>query len=183
MGKVLHASYSGWFPFCVTESDGSNVGEGTEYPIAMSLNESMYLYWKVKSWQVNITLDTTTASFPFERRGEGDPMPNPTKEEDLVCYSGIGGDFFPSGFDQIGIGFYLNSPRVIRVGELFYPNIFVSGNIAAQIFNSVYEPPAEYPANLTLDFGEVIYSLNISKNGSFSLTGSIQETDTWPYAD
>ena len=181
MGQVLHASYSGWFPFCVTESDGSNVGEGTQYPISMSLVSAMHLYWKSRAWQVNITQDTTTADFSFQRRGQSDPQPNPTKEEDLVCYSGIGGDFFPDGFDQIGIGFFLNSPRIIRVGELFYPNIFVSGNIAAQTWSSVYETPAEYQTTLVWDFGETLRGIKVSRSNDFLLAGSIVESDTWPY--
>ena len=51
MGKVLHASGSGWFPDCLAV--GISVGTGN-YPIGMSLKQGMEIYWRVRKWDVSI---------------------------------------------------------------------------------------------------------------------------------
>ena len=88
MGKVLHASYSGYFPACIQtapESKGNLVG-GT-------LEQIMELYWRVKAWR----LDSISGSQSFDY-GDGDIYTitytatqqslgsvDPTIEENLVC--------------------------------------------------------------------------------------------------
>jgi len=52
MGRVLHASYSGYFPFCLSEGDPNSVGAGTAYPLGMSLENAMTLYWRIKSYRL-----------------------------------------------------------------------------------------------------------------------------------
>lgn len=53
MGKVLHASYSGWFPNCV------NVplfGQPPNfyYPFSITLSQALEIYWRVKKWDISI---------------------------------------------------------------------------------------------------------------------------------
>ena len=88
MGKVLHASKSGYFPACIqtAPTDKSNLVGGT-------LEQIMELYWKVKSWR----LDSVSGSENFDY-GEGGVITftytasqqslgsvNATNETDLVC--------------------------------------------------------------------------------------------------
>ena len=46
MGKVLHASKSGYFPFCISE-----VGSITE-GFRGTLEQMMTIYWRVKKWNI-----------------------------------------------------------------------------------------------------------------------------------
>jgi hypothetical protein len=61
MAKVLHASYSGYFPACIQTApeDKSNLVGGT-------LEQIMELYWRVKAWR----LDSVSGSVNFDY-GEG----------------------------------------------------------------------------------------------------------------
>lgn len=52
MGKVLHASGSGYFPFCLTKGVPPSTGLGTNYPISLSLTKYMSWWWKVKTWNL-----------------------------------------------------------------------------------------------------------------------------------
>ena len=46
MGKVLHASYSGYFPSCIREETRERgIVEG-------SIENLMYIYWRVKTWKL-----------------------------------------------------------------------------------------------------------------------------------
>jgi hypothetical protein len=53
MAQVLHASYSGYFPFCLTKGTPPQTGKGTNYPISLSLAKYMSWWWKVKTWEVS----------------------------------------------------------------------------------------------------------------------------------
>jgi len=59
MGKVLHASKSGYFPFCIKERTTENVGPGTRYPIGLSLEDAMRAYWLIDA----LTIESSTFSY------------------------------------------------------------------------------------------------------------------------
>jgi hypothetical protein len=46
----LHPKY---FPFCIQDAGSIPTGNGTEYPLGMSLKAVMELYWKCKSYFIN----------------------------------------------------------------------------------------------------------------------------------
>jgi hypothetical protein len=117
MGKVLHASYSGYFPFCTQQGTPSS---SKEY-LSLSLLEAMTLFWRVKKWEVKVTgvlnytyppsgdsyrfLQSLTypsdSFFECETRGT-----NITTEEDFVCVQDaddfIFGSFAPTREFQFG---------------------------------------------------------------------------------
>ena len=176
MGKVLHASYSGWFPFCI--ASGGTTGQGTDYPLGLSLAKAMELYWKVKQWRVELNQDGTTADFNFERVGELEAG-NPTKEEDLVCSFPIGGDFFPAGFDQIGISMFSGPSNVVFSGGNYYPKINLSGNIVANSWQTIDDGILTQVGSITISgFG----SINCYGSSGIILTGTISPIEYWPYA-
>ena len=86
MAKVLHASYSGYFPFCVPSG---KITSGSF--IAVSLEEAMSIFWKVKIMSfVWLSEQTATSNegdeFKIQRSLSYDeliPIPN---EQNLVCY-------------------------------------------------------------------------------------------------
>jgi hypothetical protein len=97
MAKVLHASYSGYFPSCLIE-----------FPelATQSLENAMTIYWRVKSWTITIT----STDFPISPRTFTSTAPDETY---LVCdqTTSAGTGFSPdddNGFFFVD-GFYVNS--------------------------------------------------------------------------
>ena len=74
MGKVLHASGSGYFPSCLSQNSTL---------ATQSLTDAMEIYWKVRSWAVTISGDVN---------GYQVFVSTASDETDLVC----GSDFLPS---------------------------------------------------------------------------------------
>lgn len=54
MGKVVHASYSGYFPFCIKERTTESIGSGTPYPIGLSLENLMRFFWIINEFSIGI---------------------------------------------------------------------------------------------------------------------------------
>lgn len=132
MGKVLHASGSGYFPFCLTKGTPPSTGKGTNYPISLSLTKYMSWWWKVRTWTL------TGSSACNETADGGDLVNNWTttslnqdtdwtggipSEENLVCQ----GDR-----NILNIGFNGNSSVVGNFTNnwfvYFYSNVYIDGS-------------------------------------------------------
>jgi len=96
----LHASKSGYFPFCLEEATEGEYGAGTIRPFEMSLEDAMALYWKYKSFKVTGSIIGNfnaqvidNAAFIFQMDGTGASInTGQPKMSDLVCndfYSAI----------------------------------------------------------------------------------------------
>lgn len=139
MGKVLHASGSGYFPFCLTKGVPPETGKGTLYPISLSLTKYMSWWWKVKTWK----LTGNSACIETATPPEGDPLVNNwsttglvqdenwtlsiPSEQNLVCE----GVRIIRKDEDNGIGFNGNS---IQLGSFtndwtitFYTTVYISG--------------------------------------------------------
>lgn len=79
MGKVLHASKSGYFPFC---SSNFELIEG--FYISGTLYQIMAIYWRVKRWKYKIS-GSYIGSLSITGSGEFDQNITPSSEENLVC--------------------------------------------------------------------------------------------------
>lgn len=83
MGKVLHASYSGYFPTCIqTELPNIQDLQARYSGEASSLELMMALYWRVREWEINYQSQeegggtvTATGVYGFDA----------STEEGLVC--------------------------------------------------------------------------------------------------
>jgi hypothetical protein len=132
----LHASYSGYFPFCIYEGD-EDVGDGTAYPVDMSLKDAMKLYWKAKSFDISETWNTLAEKTTVIGNTNTilTPNGNLNKMSDLVCRPPIessdsSGTFVlkREGEDPIqfqdSINLYLFQDRgVVFKNERYYPQI------------------------------------------------------------
>lgn len=136
----LHASYSGYFPFCIYEGVG-NIGDGTSYPVGMPLEDAMTLYWKAKSFRIVETWNSLRDDTGATVTGSTDTILTPNgdlnKMSDLSCSpaieaSGQSGTFsitlpsatFPGPYlFQDYITLYLFGGGVILRDELYYPSI------------------------------------------------------------
>ena len=141
----LHASYSGYFPFCITE--GGEVGNNTSNPVGMSLEDAMALYWKPK--KIRITENWST------RWGAGDQYDvtvsgstnvsfstGKTKMSEAVCapfdtiITGNAGTFTrisptatpptDSKIDILNLQLFVDEPYVVLQDGLYYPRLVFS---------------------------------------------------------
>jgi len=156
----LHPKY---FPFCIQDAGAIPTGNGTEYPIGMSLEAVMELYWKCKSYNINggysfsYYFDLISVqkiyiindSYSSESRSLS-YWPNTMS--DMICTlpefygEGFGtGTIFTTnaGTETNSQPYYYmtmfnslpNAPSVIKKGELYYPK-----------FVLVFAPALEYGA-------------------------------------
>ena len=101
MGKVLHASYSGYFPWCESSQDIAPYSI-----IGTNISEIMLPFWRVSEWDFSIAYDFGSGivfeneffipekfSFPYSQI---------ETEEDFVCaFAGVGKDGLVGGSGQI----------------------------------------------------------------------------------
>ena len=123
------------------EDGGYEVGAGTLWPIGMSIDECMFLYWKAKSFNLVENWSTTgpnsstvNGSTNTTLTATGDKM------SDVLCttyqtISGRSGTFSiyltnatnpgPYSFqDFILLDLFIGNPQVIKIGSLYYPQIY-----------------------------------------------------------
>ena len=90
----LHASKSGYFPFCLEEAIEGDYGVGTLRPFEMSLEDAMALYWKYKSFKITGSITGSFSgelgpgfeSFEFQINGTGALIETgQPKMTNLVC--------------------------------------------------------------------------------------------------
>jgi len=84
MGKVLHASYSGWFPFCVRQIDSIYPFPPASYSPA-SLETVMKIWWRIKKIRFYGTYTQTNLETPVDVPWEFVAQRNAGAEESLVC--------------------------------------------------------------------------------------------------
>jgi len=143
MGKVLHASGSGYFPFCLTRGVPPETGRGTDYPISLSLTKYMSWWWKVKTWTLTgnssyvetaesgalINISTTIGLIQDEYYTSNIPS-----EENLVCqtlrtivvgYNGDSQGTIPRQFSNAWTINFFNHAYIN--GSTIYPMIVVDG--------------------------------------------------------
>jgi hypothetical protein len=143
MGKVLHASGSGYFPQCIKDY---NVG-------IFSLEEAMKIYWRIKSWEFNASITAQINDEIFSGNTSFNVLSTANKEEDLVCSNGFyGSKDYPDGSPNVNIFFnpqvYKNINTYIgfRLGISLYglPTIpsfsfFIAAFYSDESYNGNYE--------------------------------------------
>ena len=140
MGKVLHAGASGYLPFCIIPA--STIPQevvGTYYPFALSLDQLVSLFWRVKKWTYEDNLGPTGTIFSFYVNLMGPGFSDlPNNEEGLVCVNSYNydGGFFRGGdavsfitlfelFTSAVIGGGVGP--ILKVGGSYYPRLFLVG--------------------------------------------------------
>ena len=93
----LHASKSGYFPFCLEEAVAGEYGPGTNRPFEMSLEDAMTLYWKYRTVKITGSIsgnffridDDETYTWVWTVAGTGSLIGNEAGEQpkmsDQVC--------------------------------------------------------------------------------------------------
>lgn len=170
MASLIHASGSGYFPFCISE-DAGLIGENTFYPIGLTLETAMRWYWKIQTWQLvweykedGITIYSQSFSFAshaqYLQSSLSGQINIPTDFRELVCSAETSVGASPpaeaSPLDFCGMILFDddngNSPRLVRAGGLYYPRLYagalIQGNPAP---NTIGDELYTDPATITID--------------------------------
>jgi hypothetical protein len=198
MGKVLHASSSGYYPFCLSSSLNNSYFDG-------GLENNMTLFWRVKnwgllfdvSWIVTSPVSTTTEISTNQLGSSGPFKPNGAQigdEESLVCADYI---FFEWPCTQI-----VTTPsstttttviaRLTVGGQATESRIYFTFSVADILITS--DPPPFLPRKKAGDANIVAYNINraipayvITSFNIFSPTGfddiSLTATEYWSYGN
>jgi len=157
MGKVLHASKSGYFPRCL--SDSSELPRDSNYIIG-GIQEVMTPFWRVRKWEISVTgsfSDGGLTQWDFNGTANelfGNPVIE--KEEDLICFNSQDKFYisFSSGYVSWGTlttiveqgqppitePLILEAPLYVGLGYLFSPyNTFEANSIVRN--DDVYKLP------------------------------------------
>jgi len=143
---MARVSFPGIAPFCYTATNnGSLVGDGTFYPVGLTIEEFCYLYWKVRTFRFAGS-STVYIGPPIEEDVTSsvndcltiidDPFIfNPSSELDLVC------DWTVDKFYQAEFTKPLDPPEVgnaVYYISLFLGNFFPMPNL--YFYNGLYWP-------------------------------------------
>ena len=179
MGKVLHASGSGYFTGCIEESTDS------VYAV-WPLEQAMQTYWRVRAWDFNANIVVRIFDYPDE--GENTDVPyttsvtdirsNAEEEEELVCFN----EFFKAGVDL----FFFPAKKV---GDLYYSGLggFIDDGASGTEFsfwvdNQTYPSP-QFPISIlgsTLDLTAFNYGEE-QETEVISCTASLTPSEWWSY--
>ena len=195
MGKVLHASFSGYFPTCIID--------GTPTPpeqyLSLTLEQAMGLFWRVKTWEarasgsfhdavLEATIEYTSTSF-------ADMTPTITigQEEDFVCKGNEtfyferaatatitpdeGGPYDADG----NINFQYNFSSINKSGSTYYPYALIGSINSASSKDGGGSKIGTFKIKY-LDL-EVIGDLFGSDGSSGSALIEINAREYWPYGE
>lgn len=211
MGRVLHASYSGYFPVCMEENrnpaDNFIFAGRTYGKISSSLENIMALYWRVKKWEFNFSGSVVFRQPGFDERtifydSQGyKPLLDldnsfPEREEDLVCYRpfyffGIGGEAVLDGliYDLACAMFFAPKYSINPENNIITTYVYIDVGAPTLGFLSLAYP-GQFPIQLGtfgINFLDKKISGNLSATSSLIVSGSaelsIRAKEYWAYED
>jgi hypothetical protein len=187
MGKVLHASKSGYFPGCIQESTDS------VYAV-WPLEKAMQTYWRVRAWDFNA--DIVVRFFDYPDEGENTDIPFTTSvtdirsdaedEETLVCSN----EFFKAGIQNADLFFFpvsFPSYPYRKVGDLYYSGFggFIEDNAEETEFSFWAENSGQFSISIlgaTLAISaDYMGSISGGSHEVISCTASLTPSEWWSY--
>ena len=151
MAKVLHASYSGYFPSCLDVSDEIAI---------FTLEEAMEIYWKVKAWTITGTyINNLGESSPFSQTFTS-ILADETK---LVCRARNFFPYFENDFTPFTDEAFFRRP------QFFYINS--SGNLYGLEIDFQFIPAGQGSGIRAIGAGKGNFDYNPNDVGSLSVLG------------
>jgi len=183
MAKVLHASYSGYFPECIVQSPPPTTSEietqGFQVAIPITLQEAMFLFWKSKRMVLSIGGQIANGPDPiyavrdyFGQTSQTIWQSPYSTEDEIVCQSvgyTMGGTITTEGFYRVPYDPPIDTPEGIyyNFGIQLSQKDWHQGDSSGVVMatNDTY-----YALLRLFVFGA--FSGNYSLNGSGSVVGS-----------
>lgn len=149
MAKLVHASYSGYFPYCILPYQESEAFSSVS---RVSLADAMSLFWRVKKMRISGTYTTPPPS-EETRSWEMIAESAATTESNLVCNPGFVITSSLNIVDQPSPPVFGFTDYVQSSGNLFVAPFEISGFFAdTQEGGFVYRNPAQSLTNaLTIE--------------------------------
>ena len=186
MGKVLHASASGHFPFCILEIDFAT-GSGTDRPLGMNIETAMKFFWVFRSFSVSRAGLTAYANFT--------PDVPIDQEEQYVCPIDFGKFCFANASSSeevgpnlvnksVGVGIIFENPvryKVQNGQNIFYPLITISADETSVgpdtygLDSTTFKTNQQDPLAFSLaffDFGQLDFYTGFQSDGSVPVSFS-----------
>jgi hypothetical protein len=157
MGKVLHASKSGYFPFC----QRNDINLPSRLQIDGTLEQIMALYWRVKRFRYTLTggYFSDSGLFPITISGGSGVFEqniNPPNEEALVC----AGPVLFTGSAKLSVGAFTITPNFYMA--LFQAN-FLSPLPFFQSTGGIYKTYFQIISDIVFGGGEFVNSIQTSE--------------------
>lgn len=173
MAQVVHIGY---FPIGFCPQSGGPTGSNTLNPVGVDVATAMKWYWKVKTWNMSVFLNTTptySGSFNFDNGANTEFMgvvttPPPENEKGFVCARSTFLETATEDIDQINASFF---ESIFKSGETYYPNIFLAFYRAAGAvegvttfdWDSFFDPmDTLYDASVSIDGVQIPAKTNAS---------------------
>ena len=178
MAKVLHASYSGYFPSCLQVSDELAI---------FTLEEAMEIYWRVKAWTISGTyVNQFGESSPFSQTFTS----TLSDETRLVClprnyFPYFETDFTPQTDDtffQRSSNFYINSSESLYGVDISFQ--FNSPGEFPRAIGTLLDNPSSEVGALTIQTGKTIPLYAEAGDGDefpTSANGTMLPSAYWTY--
>jgi len=188
MGKVLHASGSGYFPGCIEESTDS------KYAV-WPLEQAMQTYWRVRAWDFSANIVVRLFDYPEEGQNTDIPLESSVSdirqeaedEQTLVCYSEFIRQDRLDGYPKSGDIFFF---PYRKVGDLYYSGLGgliedgqSNTEFAFWADNQTY-PSAQFPISIlgaTLDITAFYLEDAEYESEVISCTASLVPSEWWSY--
>lgn len=191
MGKVLHASYSGYFPFCIGTADSSKIGQYKPYPISMSLEDIMKAFWRVKTWRVKGILLNNIAVPTYYKNAVPIQI---TEEKDLVCADAFNFVIFKEDEEgypdrcEFWLERFSENYTVIKQNDSYYPRLLFGFLYYKPGFdNEIVSSELDWNTQPSIEAAGTIKFLNydipgfkVFGNNSYA-NGSITPEEYWSY--
>jgi len=133
-----------YFPFCIYEGEG-DIGDGTGYPVGMTLEDAMTLYWKAKSFRIVETWNTTQPDTGTYVTGSTNTILTPDGNfntmSDVSCWPNIESNG-RSGTFSITIPSASGDPGPFFFQD--YIHLWLFGNVGVVHRNGLYYPQILY---------------------------------------
>jgi len=185
MGKILSAQGSGYLPFCITPA--STIPQqttGTNYPFALTLDQLVSLFWRVKKWTYEDNLGSVGVSIQFSTE--------PENEETIVCNDSLYYNFidFDRGLtlSRADIELFRNtsgSALTLKVGDLYYPYVSFYGTYSGGGDYATAWGDQEYSATGTFTISWLGYNISTLLYGELYPTrpfiAKYTATEYWSY--
>ena len=189
MGKILHASGSGYFPnFCIAESgDSANA--------IWTLENAMKLYWRVRSWSFSASgvKEEDGEFFPFSTNINNmisrvyyepdDEFVPTTTEEQLVCGEPLFNNPNNPNLENI---IEVSIQGIFKVGDLYNPSFegFVFDRIAGVRYSMAATPGYDEASSTISLFGGVLpigAESRVPGENLLSFAATLTPTEWWSY--
>lgn len=205
MGKVLHASYSGHFPFCVKQLEDDPAynsyiqsgfppagSPGSYYPIGLSIYQAMRLFWIIRKMRLKTLFNGDTGeNFTYFESQESTTPVSINEEQEIIC---MHGGLYTAYIKNISISEsatevvnpVISIGSFLKLDDLYYPLIAAGSSAftpSNAYFSATFNDPGYslYESGVCNFFGFGEIALYTYTDGTLPYPFDFVATEYWSY--